>query len=633
MTARPMRIERESSVKRIPAEEVSSVESADLSPKMKASLRKMSVTQLFPVQMESISHFTSGRDVVVRSKTGSGKTLAFAIPVVDKLLEDGTRNVRGPPRCLVMTPTRELAKQIAAVIDALAPQLNVLSVYGGTSIYDQKKQLRRGNVSVVVGTPGRVRDLQLQNALDLSQVSCAVLDEADEMLSFGFHDAVEEIYEEMNDEKQNLLFSATMPPAIRRIVNQFLHEPHFIDLVGTDNARIPEGIEMLKIPVNDRHRVPMALGAVLNQYCNGDGRALVFAQTKVECDRLALCDELKCVRAGSIHGDMSQANRERTLEAFRRGAINVLVATDVAARGIDIPGVELVVHASVPDAVEPFIHRTGRTGRAGKKGTNIVVAHPTRDAAKLRNLEKHTKRTFKQVGVPSSTSDLTAIESIAKNKGKTESQRLRFVAERWIDESESLRGLDEAQRASVVSRVAAVMAFSGKFDGSCFSAVTGKYGVETTRLVAINEGEWVSSRHVGTLLGGKKLKNHVDFFPYKECEKGALLDLTPEETEQLRRALDEQGEEARVAAISDDFEVAPYMMRTRRDERRGRGGFRGRGRGRGRGGRGRGAGVRRRHHSFDGSGSDFRKRGQTGRRGMGRGGRKYARGQRARDEW
>ena len=425
------------------------------------------------------------------------------------------------------------------------------------------------------------------------------------MLSVGFMSAVEEIYGEMNVDRQNLLFSATMPPQIRRIVEEFLHEPCFVDLVGDDNARIPEDIEMLKMPVGTRFNLPKALGAVLNQYCNGSAsntnvRALVFTKTKVECDKLALSEELKCVRAGSIHGDMSQANRERTLNAFRRGALNVLVATDVAARGIDIPGVELVVHAGIPDALEAFIHRTGRTGRAGRQGTNIVLSHPIHDAEQMLRLEEHSKRPFKQVGVPSSGSD---IHSIKPHEDKSEEERLRILAGRWIEGSETLNTLDDGQRNSVVSRIAALMAFSGKFDLSCFSAITGRYGYETMRVVPTNGNESVSTPYIEELLGRRIHKNQ-ELFPYKNDEEGVLIDLEPCEAETLRKALGSEAEAAKAAIVdSDNIEVAPYMVTSaergrwgnRGNNREGRhGGHRGRGnRGRGNHGRGyRGGGNR-----------------------------------------
>ncbi|EHA8587775.1 DEAD-box ATP-dependent RNA helicase 53 [Cocos nucifera] len=277
-----------------------------------------------------------GRDMIGRARTGTGKTLAFGIPIMDKIIRFNAKHGRGRnPLAIVLAPTRELARQVEKEFRESAP-LDTLCVYGGVPIQRQMRTLDYG-VDVVVGTPGRIIDLLKRGALNLSEVQFVVLDEADQMLAVGFDEDVEIILEKLPLNRQSMMFSATMPSWIRRLTQKYLKDPVTIDL----------------------------------EHAKG-GKCIVFTQTKRDADRLAyvMGRRFECE---ALHGDISQNQRERTLAGFRDGRFHILVATDVAARGLDIPNVDLVLHYELPNTSELFVHRSGRTGRAGKKGSAILI--------------------------------------------------------------------------------------------------------------------------------------------------------------------------------------------------------------------------------------------------------------------
>ncbi|KAK1325672.1 DEAD-box ATP-dependent RNA helicase 53 [Acorus calamus] len=301
-----------------------------------------------------------GRDLVGRAKTGTGKTLAFGIPILDRIIQiNAKEGLKRDPLALALAPTRELARQVEREFKETAPSLVTLCVYGGTPIRQQMDALNQG-VDVVVGTPGRVIDLLKRGSLSLSQVKFMVLDEADEMLKVGFAEDVETILEGLPKKRQSMMFSATLPSWIKGLTRKYLKDPLTIDL----------------------------------EHGKG-GKCIVFAQTKRDVDRLAHAMG-RSHNCQPLHGDISQNQRERTLAGFRDGHFNVLVATDVAARGLDVPNVDLIIHYELPNNSEIFVHRSGRTGRAGKKGCAILIYNDHQTRA-VRVIEQDIGCKFKEV--------------------------------------------------------------------------------------------------------------------------------------------------------------------------------------------------------------------------------------------
>ncbi|CAA0825064.1 DEAD-box ATP-dependent RNA helicase 3-chloroplastic [Striga hermonthica] len=334
-----------------------------------------------------------GRDMIGRARTGTGKTLAFGIPIMDKIIKFNEKNGQGrDPLALILAPTRELAKQVDIEFAESAKKLDTLCVYGGVPIARQMSTLDRG-VDVVVGTPGRVIDLIKRGALNLSNVQYVVLDEADQMLNVGFADDVETILGYITQRHQTMMFSATMPNWIQKLTQKFLRNPVTIDLVGESDQKLADGISLYSIASESREK-PAILGPLITEHGKG-GKCIVFTQTKRDADRLAYAMQ-KHFKCEPLHGDISQNQRERTLSSFRDGRFNVLVATDVAARGLDVPNVDLVIHYELPNSSEIFVHRSGRTGRAGKKGTAILM-YSTHEHRDVKGIERDVGCRFNEL--------------------------------------------------------------------------------------------------------------------------------------------------------------------------------------------------------------------------------------------
>ncbi|XP_043695725.1 DEAD-box ATP-dependent RNA helicase 53, mitochondrial-like [Telopea speciosissima] len=341
-----------------------------IAPEIVSTLARKGITKLFPIQRAVLEPAMQGRDMIGRARTGTGKTLAFGIPIMDKIIQFNAKHGRGRnPLALVLAPTRELARQVEKEFHDSAPNLDTLCVYGGVSISHQMRTLDYG-VDVIVGTPGRIIDLLKRGALILSEVQFVVLDEADQMLAVGFDEDVEIILERLPQKRQSMMFSATMPSWIRKLTQKYLNDPLTIDLVGDSDQKLAEGITLYSI-ASDMYGKASIIGPLITEHAKG-GKCIVFTQTKRDADRLAYAmgRSFKCE---ALHGDISQNQRERTLAGFRDGHFNILVATDVAARGLDIPNVDLIIHFELPSTSELFVHRSGRTGRAGKKGTAVLI--------------------------------------------------------------------------------------------------------------------------------------------------------------------------------------------------------------------------------------------------------------------
>jgi ATP-dependent RNA helicase RhlE len=311
------------------------------------------------IQSETIPAGLAGRDVLGLAQTGTGKTAAFALPLLDKLLKER----RHSPRALVLAPTRELATQIAKEIRTLAKytHLKMITIYGGVSMYNQVHALRKGP-EIVVGCPGRVLDLLQQKVLRLDQVETLVLDEADHMFDMGFLPDIRKILAAVPDSRQNLLFSATMPQEVRRLADDLLNSPHVVELA---NSAPVSTIDHALVLVSEQRKRDLLEHVLTRENCDS---AIVFTRTKHRARRLAdqLCKAGH--RAVGIQGNLSQAQRDRAMRGFRTRRYDVLVATDIVARGIDVSGVSHVINFDVPNTPEAYTHRIGRTGRSENEG-------------------------------------------------------------------------------------------------------------------------------------------------------------------------------------------------------------------------------------------------------------------------
>ena len=361
-----------------------------------------------PIQKAAFPELMLGRDLVGQAQTGTGKTAAFALPLLERL-ESGQKT----PQALVLAPTRELAMQVAESFKAYSaghPHLKVLAVYGGTDFRSQISALRRG-VDVVVGTPGRVMDHMRQGTLDTSGLRSLVLDEADEMLRMGFIDDVEWILDQLPEQRQVVLFSATMPPEIRRLSKRYLKDPAEVTIRTKDQEG--KRIRQRSITVPMPHKLE-ALQRVLDA-CGGEG-VIIFARTKAITLTVAETLEAGGHQVAVLNGDVPQNQRERTVERLRSGSVDILVATAVAARGLDVERIGLVINYDMPFDSEAYVHRIGRTGRAGRTGEAVLFVTP-RERRFIRNLERATGQPIEAMEVPGNT---------AINQGRLDRLRKRL---------------------------------------------------------------------------------------------------------------------------------------------------------------------------------------------------------------
>ncbi|MBE2267194.1 MAG: DEAD/DEAH box helicase [Anaerolinea sp.] len=343
-----------------------------------------------PIQERAIPALLEGRDILGQAQTGTGKTAAFALPLLERL-DISSRKVQG----LILTPTRELALQVTEAIYQYGKHLNarVVAIYGGSSYTRQLKRLDEG-VHVVVGTPGRVIDLIERGALDLHHVRFLVLDEADEMLKMGFIDDVETILRATPPERQTALFSATLSDAIRSIAKQYMHDPQLV-AIEQKTLTVPQ-IEQRYYLVEENSKVA-ALARLLE--VEDVHSALIFTRTKLGAASLADTLLTRLFPVEALHGDLSQEARETVMRRFRRGQITILVATDVAARGLDIQDMSHVINFDVPYDAEDYVHRIGRTGRAGREGIAITLVTP-RERRWLKTIEQFTRQPIRRAKLP-----------------------------------------------------------------------------------------------------------------------------------------------------------------------------------------------------------------------------------------
>ncbi|STX50652.1 ATP-dependent RNA helicase DeaD [Legionella busanensis] len=362
----------------------------NLSAPLLKALEDMKFQTPSPVQAQTIPQMLEGRDIIAQAQTGTGKTAAFALPILERL----NTNL-AVTQALVLAPTRELAIQVAEQFKTLGKyqRVTVSVLCGGQDYSKQLKQLREG-AQVVVGTPGRILDHMDRGTLKLNNLSTFVLDEADEMLQMGFIDDIELIFSKLPEKKQIALFSATMPHRIRQIANNYLVDPVSVQ-IRSETATV-KSVEQRFLFASPAQKPDALLRILAVEDYQG---VIVFVRTKSATEDVADNLQKQGHRAMAIHGDITQALREKIVAQFRQGAIDVLVATDVAARGLDVERVTHVINYDVPHDSETYVHRIGRTGRAGRSGVTILFVSP-RESRTLNNIERHTRQRIEKINVP-----------------------------------------------------------------------------------------------------------------------------------------------------------------------------------------------------------------------------------------
>lgn len=381
-----------------------------------------------PIQAAAIPHLMKGGDALGKAQTGTGKTAAFSLPLLNKIDLSQRK-----PQAIVLAPTRELAIQVAAEMKNLGKNisgLKVLEIYGGTSIVDQMRALKNG-AHVVVGTPGRVQDLINRDRLHLDEVHTFVLDEADEMLNMGFVDDVTEIMEHAPESAQRVLFSATMPPMLKNIVERFLREPETIDVAGKNHTvdKVEQQFWVVKGVEKDE-----AMSRLLET--EETDASIVFVRTRQDTERLSDWLTARGFKSAALHGDIPQSQRERTVDNIKQGVIDILVATDVVARGLDVPRITHVFNYDIPFDVESYIHRIGRTGRAGRKGKAILLVR-TNQMRMLRTIERVTKSSMEEIQLP--LRDKVAEARLVKLAAELEADKEHKSLEKFAELIEKLQ--------------------------------------------------------------------------------------------------------------------------------------------------------------------------------------------------
>lgn len=371
-----------------------------LDTRIMRAIAEMGFEQPSPIQAQSIPIAVEGKDMIGQARTGTGKTASFGIPMLQRI-NPKDKNLQA----IVLCPTRELAIQSANEIRKLAKFLHgikVLPIYGGQEISKQIRSLK-GGVQIVIGTPGRVMDHLRRHTLKPQTVDIVVLDEADEMLNMGFREDIETILGQLPEERQTMLFSATMPKPILEIAKRYLHEPEIVKVIQKE-LTVPK-IEQYYYEVNPRKKNEV-LSRLLDMY--DPSLSLVFCNTKRKVDELVADLKGRGYFAEGLHGDMKQSQRDRVMNGFRNGRTDILVATDVAARGIDVDDVEAVFNYDVPQDDEYYVHRIGRTGRAGREGRafTLVVG---KEIYKLKDIQRYCKTKIRRQPIPS-VNDVAAIK-------------------------------------------------------------------------------------------------------------------------------------------------------------------------------------------------------------------------------
>jgi ATP-dependent RNA helicase DeaD len=415
-------------------------------------LEDMGFERLTPIQIEVMGPISEGKDVIGQAHTGTGKTAAFAIPVVNNI--DTSIN---KPQCLVLCPTRELAVQVKKEIKNITAHMNIRStaVYGGAPVVDQIKKIRRGS-HIIVGTPGRTIDLIKRKVISFSNIKTVILDEADEMLKMGFREDIETILESANEDIQMLFFSATIPKEVRNLKNKYQNDPVFIKTVTDEvtSSTINQSYYIVK-----HSKKVEALERILSIY--SPKLALVFCNTKRMVDEVAGQMMEKGYNCDKIHGDIKQTTRMDVLSKFNNGVIDVLIATDVAARGLDIKNVEAVINYDVPEKEDYYVHRVGRTGRAGKQGYSFTLSS-YRDLERIKSIERYTKKEIRKRNIP------TAERVLDVKKEKLVNTVLDYINNEDLTEVDGLLGMFNEAEINMEDAVKALIMMNNNFKAAAY---------------------------------------------------------------------------------------------------------------------------------------------------------------------
>ncbi|QOR66835.1 DEAD/DEAH box helicase [Cytobacillus suaedae] len=397
------------------------------------SISKMGFEEATPIQAQTIPLALKRQDVIGQAQTGTGKTAAFGIPLIEKI-DVNVQTIQG----IVIAPTRELAIQVSEELSKIGHfnRARILPIYGGQDINRQMRALKK-NPQIIVGTPGRLIDHINRKTIRLQNVHTVVLDEADEMLNMGFIEDIESILSTVPEDRQTLLFSATMPGPIQRIAERFMRDPQIVK-VKTKEVTVPN-IEQYYVETQEKKKFDV-LTRLLD--IHSPELAIIFGRTKRRVDELSEALTLRGYAAEGIHGDLSQAKRISVLRKFKEGSIEILVATDVAARGLDISGVTHVYNFDIPQDPESYVHRVGRTGRAGKHGIAITFVSP-REMGQLKHIERTTKRNMERLVPPTLDEALEGQQKVTIEKllATIENENISYykrAAEELLEEHESV---------------------------------------------------------------------------------------------------------------------------------------------------------------------------------------------------
>ncbi len=422
-----------------------SFDALGLSGQLVEAIRQMGFENPTPIQEQAIPILLQGKtDLVGLAQTGTGKTAAFGLPLLD-LIDEGNRTTQA----LILAPTRELSVQITTDLENFSKgmkDLNIVTVYGGASISEQIKKVKRG-AQIIVATPGRLIDLIERRVVNLGTVQYVVLDEADEMLNMGFKDDIDEILSGTPDEKNVWLFSATMPREVREISKNYMTNPQ--ELTVGERNQGNENIEHQFVLVDDRDKY-LALKRLVDYTTDIFG--VIFCRTKIDTQKVAEHLIKDGYNADALHGDLTQAQRDRVMKSFKNKTLQLLVATDVAARGIDVSNITHVIHMNLPDEIEYYTHRSGRTARAGKKGISMAIVSK-RDMGKISQIEKTLKRRFTKISVPTG-------DEVCQKKIMALTQKMRNVEvnEEEIDSflPEVYHELRDLSKEDIIKRFASI---------------------------------------------------------------------------------------------------------------------------------------------------------------------------------
>ncbi|XP_067092026.1 nucleolar RNA helicase 2 [Osmerus mordax] len=550
-----------------------------ISPQTIKLLQARGVKYLFDIQAKTFNSVYDGKDVVGQARTGTGKTFSFAVPLVEKLQADPEDKSRGrAPKVLVLTPTRELAIQVAKDFKDVTKKLSLTCFYGGSSYMPQLDAIRSG-IDILVGTPGRIKDHLQNNKLDLSQLRHVVLDEVDQMLDMGFAEQVEEILsvsykKDSEDNPQTLLFSATCPPWVYEVAKRYMRGQYeHVDLIGKKTQKAATTVEHMAIACHWSQRAAV-IGDVVQVYSGSHGRTIIFCETKKDANELSLNASIK-QSAQSLHGDIPQKQREITLKGFRNGSFEVLVATNVAARGLDIPEVDLVVQCSPPKDVESYIHRSGRTGRAGRTGVCICF-YQRKEEDQLRHVEHKAGITFKRVGVPTAND---IIKSSSKDAVRyldsvptTAIEYFRASAEKLIEE-----------RGAVSALAAALAHISGATSLEQRSLLNSDAGFTTMQLSCSQEIHSLGYAWRGLKEQlGEEIENVLRGMTFVKGKMGVCFDVPADKVKEVQDTWqDGRRWQLTIAMELPELEEKPRMGGERGDRGFGGRSFRGGGGGRG----------------------------------------------------